>query len=141
MGLGDSIAKTAKNAMEDLGGLSEPTDDGHVPDPGAPEEEIKVHSSISEGSNAADEPRGTDELPGQAAADGRNGSTVRGNGAFGDAGAARGSGDAGEAPDSNTFAPSRDVPGPGGLPDPDPDDLRADPSESDVDPSSGMGRG
>src|SRR3954453_4247233 len=60
MGIGDGIKKAAENAMEDLAGVSRPTDDGHVPEPGNPNEEIRVHSSISEGSNAADD----DEVPG-----------------------------------------------------------------------------
>ena len=40
--------------------------------------------------------------------------------------------DAGDVP--------RDVPGPAGLPDGDPDALRADPGEGDEDPSTELGR-
>jgi len=54
MGIGDSIGKAAENAMEDLGQTSDPTDDAHAPEPGASDEDIQVHSSISEGSNARD---------------------------------------------------------------------------------------
>jgi hypothetical protein len=36
MGIGDRIEKAAENAMEDLAGTPSPTDDAHVPDPGAP---------------------------------------------------------------------------------------------------------
>ena len=61
MGIGDGIKKAAENAMEDLAGVSRPTDDGHAPEPGNPDEEIRVHSSISEGSNAADD---SEEAPG-----------------------------------------------------------------------------
>jgi hypothetical protein len=66
MGIGDGIEKAAENAMEDLAGISRPTDDGHAPEPGNPDEEIRVHSSISEGSNAADDSdqaRGTGRPP------------------------------------------------------------------------------
>lgn len=45
------------------------------------------------------------------------------------------------AKDDNVQAPSGDVPGPAGLPDGTPDELRADPSEGDQDPSTSMGRG
>jgi hypothetical protein len=54
MGIGDSIEEAARNAVEDLAGTAPRTDDGHTPEPGDPEENIRVHSSISEGSNAAD---------------------------------------------------------------------------------------
>jgi hypothetical protein len=54
MGIGDNIRGLAGNAMKDLAGLSEPADDGHVPEPGDPDEDIKVHSSVSEGSNAGE---------------------------------------------------------------------------------------
>ncbi|MFE5837115.1 hypothetical protein [Arthrobacter sp. NPDC056493] len=96
MGIGDSMGKAAENAMEDLAQTSDPTDDAHVPEPGAEDDDIQVHSSISEGSNAADESAG---------------------------------------------APTHGVPGPAGLPDPDPEELRADPSEGDQDPGTGLGRG
>src|SRR3989337_3038589 len=55
MGIGDSIGKAAENAMEDLAGTSKPTDDAHVPEPGARDDDIQVHSSISEGSHAMDD--------------------------------------------------------------------------------------
>jgi hypothetical protein len=55
MGIGDSIGKAAENAMEDLAGTSEPTDDAHVPEPGTKDDDVQVHSSISEGSNAMDD--------------------------------------------------------------------------------------
>ena len=54
MGIGDSIGKAAENAMEDLAGTSEPADDAHAPEPGASDDDVQVHSSISEGSNAGD---------------------------------------------------------------------------------------
>jgi hypothetical protein len=37
MGFGDSIRKAAENAAEDLGAMSEPADDGHAPEPDAPD--------------------------------------------------------------------------------------------------------
>jgi hypothetical protein len=43
------------------------------------------------------------------------------------------------APDGAGNVP-REVPGPAGLPDGDPDALRADPGEGDEDPSTGLGR-
>jgi len=54
MGIGDSIGKAAENAMEDLAQTSDPTDDAHAPEPGASDEDVQGHSSISEGSNARD---------------------------------------------------------------------------------------
>jgi hypothetical protein len=50
----NGIKKAVENAMEDLAGLSEPADDAHAPDPGNPDDDVQVHSSISEGSNAMD---------------------------------------------------------------------------------------
>ncbi|MBP2267066.1 hypothetical protein J3A64_002530 [Pseudarthrobacter sp. PvP004] len=55
MGVEDSIRKATENVMEDLAGTSDPVDDGHVPEPGEKDDDIQVHSSISEGSNAMDE--------------------------------------------------------------------------------------
>jgi hypothetical protein len=52
MGIGDSIGKAAENAMEDLAGTSEPTEKMDVPDPADPNDDVEVHSSLSEGSNA-----------------------------------------------------------------------------------------
>jgi hypothetical protein len=162
MGIGDSIRKAADNAMKDLGGTSEPTDDAHVPEPGDPAEEIKVHSSISEGSNAADAAEegtggqageagpGGARGQGQGADTGTAGNIVPGRGGPGGGPGGAGPAGAAEAGTAESGAaesgeeapePPRDVPGPGGLPDPDPDVLRADPSEGDSDPSTGMGRG
>ncbi len=129
MGIGESIGKAAENAMEDLGGTAKKSDDGHAPDPGNPRDDIQVHSSISEGSNALDGEPGTDptrETPGDP-----GGSPLD------------------PPPPAPTEEPGgtpplddpHDVPGPGGLPGPDPDDLRADPSEGAEDPGAGsMGR-
>ena len=52
MGIGDSIGKAAENAMEDLAGTSKPTEKTDVPDPADPNDDVEVHSSLSEGSNA-----------------------------------------------------------------------------------------
>ncbi|MBT2564976.1 hypothetical protein J7I84_00435 [Arthrobacter sp. ISL-85] len=52
MGIGDSIGKAAENAMEDLAGTSRPTEKTDVPDPADPNDDVEVHSSLSEGSNA-----------------------------------------------------------------------------------------
>lgn len=52
MGIGDSIGKAAENAMEDLAGTSKPTEKTDVPDPADPKDDVEVHSSLSEGSNA-----------------------------------------------------------------------------------------
>jgi hypothetical protein len=157
MGIGDSIGKAAENAMEDLAQTSDPTDDAHAPEPGASDEDIQVHSSISEGSNARDgeagpragvhttsTPQGTSAGTGTAAtsdttsrydldaADESAGSAASRSATSGGIGAA-GTTDAPEA--------ARGVPGPAGLPDPDPEELRADPSEGDQDPGTGLGRG
>ena len=154
MGIGDSIGKAAENAMEDLAGTSEPTDDAHVPEPGAKDDDIQVHSSISEGSNAMD-----DDSPAGAGTGGTGSSQGTGtavSGGAGTGGAAAGStaGAAGEG-DTGTGTGIQDaggigaaegsgtpgyVAGSAGLPDPDPDELRADPSEADQDPTTGMGR-
>lgn len=142
MGIGDSIGKAAENAMEDLAGTSTPTDDAHVPEPGAKDDDIQVHSSISEGSNAMDDDG--DASPGGEAR--RTGSAPQVPGPEGSE-SSGGSGGAGGSQDSGnigaTEAPDvpRDVAGSAGLPDPDPDELRADPSEGDEDPSTGLGRG
>lgn len=134
MGIGDSIGKAAENAMEDLAGTSKPTDDAHVPEPGARDDDIQVHSSISEGSNAMDDDG--DTSPG--AGSGRTTYTPQGPGAEASGGTgAEDSGGTGAAEGSDV---PRDVAGSAGLPDPDPDELRADPSEGDQDPSTGLGR-
>ncbi|WJH24675.1 hypothetical protein [Pseudarthrobacter defluvii] len=52
MGIGDSIGKAAENAMEDLAGTSKPTEKTDVPNPADPNDDVEVHSSLSEGSNA-----------------------------------------------------------------------------------------
>jgi hypothetical protein len=134
MGIGDSIEKTAENAMEDLAGTSAPKDDAHVPEPAAPGEDIQVHSSISEGSNAMDD---ADQ------ADRRNGSgspqPPPEEDTDPDGGRSTGKSAAAEA-DSEVREVPRGVPGPAGLPDADPDQLRADPSEADEDPTTEMGR-
>ncbi|UKA75630.1 hypothetical protein [Arthrobacter sp. FW306-07-I] len=52
MGIGDSIGKAAENAMEDLAGTSKPTEKMDVPNPADPNDDVEVHSSLSEGSNA-----------------------------------------------------------------------------------------
>jgi hypothetical protein len=133
MGIGDSIEKAAKNAMEDLAGTSRPTDDAHAPEPGAPDEDISVHSSISEGSNALD---GTDEAPRRS-----NSSTQPAPADKVEDTDPRNSDDvAAAAADSEVRDVLRDVPGPAGLPAPDPEALRADPTEGDADATTGMGR-
>ena len=154
MGIGDSIGKAAENAMEDLAGTSEPTDDAHVPEPGAQDDDIQVHSSISEGSNAMD-----DDSPAGAGTGGSGymqgtGTAVSGGAGTGGAAAGSTAGAAGEG-DTGTGTGTQDAGGTGaaegsgtpghvagsaGLPDPDPDELRADPSEADQDPTTGMGR-
>jgi hypothetical protein len=136
MGIGDSIGKAAKNAMEDLAGTSEPTDDAHVPEPGSPDDDIQVHSSISEGSNARENsaegpgghPRGTDA------------SSSSETTSAGDRGKSNDFSRAAQ-PGEDTREVPRDVPGPAGLPSSDPDSLRADPSEGNEDPSTALGRG
>lgn len=132
MGIGDSIGKAAENAMEDLAGTSKKSDDAHAPEPGSEADDIQVHSSISEGSNAMDD-------DGDASPGGGTGGTAytpQGPGAEASGGSGTASGvNEADAPDA-----PRDVAGPAGLPDPDPDGLRADPSEGDQDPSTGMGR-
>jgi hypothetical protein len=44
-------------------------------------------------------------------------------------------------PDSEPRDVPRNAPGPAGLPAPDPDAMRADPTEGDADATTGMGRG
>ena len=136
MGIGDSIGKAAENAMEDLAGTSRPTGDAHVPEPGKSDDDIQVHSSLSEGSNAmensAEEAAGRSQRhqPTASGAASDAGATGRSNDS---SGAAEPGEDAGDVP--------RDVPGAAGLPSSDPDKLRADPSEGDEDPSTNPGRG
>ncbi|HET6271221.1 MAG TPA: hypothetical protein VFE00_14240 [Arthrobacter sp.] len=136
MGIGDSIGKAAENAMEDLAGTSRPTGDAHVPEPGKSDDDIQVHSSLSEGSNAmensAEEAGGRSQRHQSTASSAASnaGDTGRSNDS---SGAAEPGEDAGDVP--------RDVPGAAGLPSSDPDKLRADPSEGDEDPSTNLGRG
>ena len=144
MGVGDNIRKAAENAMEDLAGTSDPHDDAHVPEPGDRNDDIQVHSSISEGSNAMDD---ADDYPEhQGAAAGGFAEQSDAPGALSDdpdqsaSGAAtqESGGDRNDRlPMGNPESPS----GPAGLPGPDPEELRADPSEADEDPTSSMGRG
>lgn len=159
MGIGDSIGKAAENAMEDLAGTSEPTDDAHVPEPGAKDEDIQVHSSISEGSNAMDDDdtstgagtgrTGDTQGAGAGAADGAGTGAAAGGTSGAAAGGAAGEGGSGTGTgtqDAGGIGAAEGADGPGhvagsaGLPDPDPDELRADPSEADQDPTTGMGR-
>ena len=164
MGIGDSIKNAAENAMKDLGGTAAPHDDGHVPEPGAPDEDIRVHSSISEASNTMeavedesrdgasgqDEPRPAQDARTETEAElGTSGNILPGGatGTPGKASASTGPGQLGPGQPGagqtaeGAAAPAGDVPGPGGLPGPDPDALRADPTEADKDPSTGLGRG
>jgi hypothetical protein len=143
MGIGDSIGKAAENAMEDLAGTSKPTDDAHVPEPGTRDDDVQVHSSISEGSNAMDNDGG----PGTSgAASGSPETRGSETGTADTAGPGTGSAEAGGTTDSGGIGAAegsdvpRDVAGSAGLPDPDPDELRADPSEGDQDPTTGLGR-
>ena len=165
MGIGDSIKNAAENAMKDLGGTAEPHDDGHVPEPGAPDEDIKVHSTISEASNTMeaaederrdgssrqDEPRPAPDARNETeAGPGTSGNILPDGGAAGMPGGSSASTGAGQSgagqsgagqTGEGAAAPAGDVPGPGGLPGPDPDALHADPTEADKDPSTGLGRG
>jgi len=61
MGIGDSIKKGADNAMKDLAGTADKSDDAHTPDPGNPYDDVEVHSSLSEGSNAMEKEREEDQ--------------------------------------------------------------------------------
>lgn len=158
MGIGDSIGKAAENAMEDLAGTSKPTEKPHVPDPTDPNDDVEVHSSLSEGSNAmaaekqkapglkagaapgpvSEQPFGgdtDDTATGQEDTGSEHESSESaGTDATGLPGnAAASAGSAAGVP--------RDVPGSAGLPEGDPDELRADPSEGDQDPSTSTGRG
>lgn len=144
MGVGDNIKKAAENAMEDLAGTSDPHDDAHVPEPGARDDDIQVHSSISEGSNAMDD---ADDYPEhQGASAGGLAERSDAPGALSDDPNQSASGASTEEregdrtdrlPMGNPESPS----GPAGLPGPDPEELHADPSEADEDPTSSMGRG
>jgi hypothetical protein len=151
MGIGDSIEEAAKNAMEDLAGTAPKSDDAHTPDPGDPKEDIRVHSSISEGSNAMEAEKEkapglkTGPAPGPVSESPLGGDTDETNNDRAEAG--RGTGDdgltgsaaaAGGAAAAGTGGPGGVA---GGLPDSNPDELRADPTEGDQDPSTSTGRG
>jgi hypothetical protein len=149
MGIGDSIGKAAENAMEDLAGTSKPTEKMDVPDPTDPNDDVEVHSSLSEGSNAmsaekqkapglktgaapapvSESPLGgdVDETDNDSDTNDRDAGSPDDGGLAGDATAPTGRG--------GTTA------GPAGLPDSNPDELRADPTEGDEDPSTSTGRG
>lgn len=142
MGIGDNVRGAAEHALKDLAGLSERTHDGHVPEPGDPDETIKVHSSISEGSNAEAAERGS------AGGTGRTDDPVSENGRRASESTTSLTTTPLHHPATNATAdegyvpgPPRGVPGSGGLPDPDPEGVRADPSEADDDPTVPMGRG
>lgn len=142
MGIGDNVRGAAENALKDLAGLSERTDDGHVPEPGDPDETIKVHSSISEASNAEAAEGGS--AGGTGRNDGpvsENGPESAGVGSVADHHGPAPSRDEATADEGNVPGPPQGVPGSGGLPDPDPEGVRADPSEADGDPTVSMGRG
>ncbi|PTT63934.1 hypothetical protein [Arthrobacter sp. HMWF013] len=142
MGIGDSIGKAAENAMEDLAGTSSPTEGTRVPEPTDPNSDVEVHSSISEGSNAmeAEKEKAPGLKPGPAtgpvsanpSGSDRSGPAESTESSEADTGGSAATADAGDVP--------RDVPGPGGLPEGDPDTLRADPGEGDEDPSTNLGR-
>lgn len=155
MGISDNIKKGAEDALEDLAGMAEKSDDGHTPDPGNPNDEVQVHSSISEGSNALeaekDEQR-TGQSVGSAAADptdtppgGPADPTQPPGGPLDnpaeDPDNAPPLGDPGPGPDGSPDPSPGSVPGPGGLPATEPGRFRADPSEGDGDPTVSMGRG
>lgn len=162
MGAGEEISKAAKNAMEDLAGTAEPTDDAHVPEPGQPGEPIKVHSSISEATNATDAERegegSSEEALGRSATAPASGSSASDtssdttDGGMGgkqpdrmsptNVGGGTGDGDGTLGNEAvGQAATGGEVRGPAGLPDPDPEDGSAEPLEADQDPSTGMGRG
>ena len=130
MGIGDSIGKAAENAMEDLAQTSDPTDDAHVPEPGASDEDIQVHSSISEGSNAGDNDIGpqqsrttyTPQGPGTEASGGQGASGTEESAAADESTGAATSGGIGAAGATDAPEAARGVPGPAGLPEPDPED-------------------
>lgn len=154
MGIGDSIGKAAENAMEDLAGTSKPTEKLDVPDPSNPNDDVEVHSSLSEGSNAMEAERQkapglkTGAAPDPVSEAPLGGDVEEGEDTWTPHSAQGGSGADATGLTGNASAPSggtegipRDVPGSAGLPDGDPDELRADPSEGDQDPSTSTGRG
>ncbi|MGN7150558.1 hypothetical protein ACTHQ6_16360 [Arthrobacter sp. SAFR-179] len=143
MGIGDSIGKAAENAMEDLAGTSKPTEKMDVPDPTNPNDDVEVHSSLSEGSNAMEAekqkapglktgaaPGPVSESPFGGDVDENDTDEADDGGLAGNATAPGAAGTAGGS-----------VRGSGGLPESNPDELRADPTEGDQDPSTSTGRG
>jgi hypothetical protein len=143
MGIGDSIGKAAENAIEDLAGTSKPTEKSDVPDPTDPNDDVEVHSSLSEGSNAMEAekqkapglktgaaPAPVSENPFGGDVDETDADQADDDGLAGNATAPGGAGTSGGS-----------VSGSGGLPESNPDELRADPSEGDQDPSTSTGRG
>lgn len=157
MGIGDSIGKAAENAMEDLAGTSKPTEKTHVPDPTNPNDDVEVHSSLSEGSNAMEAEKQkapglkAGAAPGPVSENPLGGDADTDELGGGDSQESAGRGSAGEddgglagsasAPAGGAPAAPSGVPGSGGLPESNPDELRADPSEGDQDPSTSTGRG
>lgn len=146
MGIGDSIGKAAENAMEDLAGTADPVKKSHVPEPVDPNDDVEVHSAISEGSNALEAEKqkapglktGAAPAPVSESPLGGDTNEMRDGGPQ-DSGVRDGHGG---QPDREPGGASGHVPGPGGLPESDPAELRADPSEGDQDPSAGStGRG
>ena len=131
MGIGDSISKAAENAMEDLAGTSKPTDGTSVPEPTDPNSDVEVHSSISEGSNAMEAEK--EKAPGLKP--GPTTGPVSANPAPSENVSGTTESETEDAPDV-----PRGVPGPGGLPEGDPGELRADPGEGGEDPSTQLGR-
>ena len=152
MGIGDSIGKAAENAMEDLAGTSKPTEKTDVPDPTDPNDDVEVHSSLSEGSNAMEAEK--QKAPGlkTGAAPGPVSENPFGGDADEAGNAERGE-QTGRAPDDARLAGDATAPTggagatqgspgvSGGLPESNPDELRADPTEGDQDPSTSTGRG
>ena len=148
MGIGDSIGKAAENAMEDLAGTSKPTEKMDVPDPADPNDDVEVHSSLSEGSNAMEAEKQkapglkTGAAPGPVSENPFGGDVDETNNADGGGQTGRAPDDAALAGDATAPAGGAGTaPGPAGLPDSNPDELRADPTEGDQDPSTSTGRG
>ncbi|MFJ6027200.1 hypothetical protein ACIQCN_07025 [Pseudarthrobacter sp. NPDC092424] len=137
MGIGDNIGKAAENAMEDLAGTSDPVEKSNVPEPTDPNDDVEVHSSISEGSNALEAEKQkapglkTGAAPGPVSASPQGLDAERSGSKPTEAIAEDGTG----GTDAAAPGPGR-VAGPGGLPEGDPDELRADPSEGGQDPSA-----
>jgi hypothetical protein len=150
MGIGDSIGKAAENAMEDLAGTSDPVEKRDVPEPSDPNSDVEVHSSLSEGSNAmeAEKQKAPGLKPGPApgpVSESPLGGDVdeTGNDQANDDGGLAGRASAPDSAAGSAGSGSTgDVSGvSGGLPDSNPDELRADPTEGDQDPSTSTGRG